>query len=118
MELSKAMLHVGISSFNTIVENNCIYVDKTDLIVSFARTKSFYFLSRPRRFGKSTLVAHKETEIEEKINEAAEQIKDRKYDNILRKQTIMPLAMVLLDKKVEGYKGSIHEIAKILEIEN
>ena len=44
-------------------------------------------------------LAHKETEIEEKINEAIEQIKDRKYDKILRNQTIVPLVMVLLDKK-------------------
>lgn len=56
MQINNARLPLGKSSFTDIIANNQIYVDKTDLIASFASTGSFYFLSRPRRFGKSTLV--------------------------------------------------------------
>lgn len=63
-------------------------------------------------------LAHEDAEVDEKFNEAVEQINDRKYDKILRNQTIVSLAMVLLDKKAEGYKGSVHEIAKIVELKD
>lgn len=56
MQINNARLPIGKSSFTDTIANNQIYVDKTDLIASFASTGNFYFLSRPRRFGKSTLV--------------------------------------------------------------
>ncbi|MDE5869211.1 MAG: ATP-binding protein, partial [Muribaculaceae bacterium] len=37
--------------------DNYIYVDKTEFIVSLVNTKGYYFLSRPRRFGKSLLLS-------------------------------------------------------------
>lgn len=47
---------IGIQSFETIRENDYIYVDKTDLIYELAR-QHVCFLSRPRRFGKSLLIS-------------------------------------------------------------
>jgi len=49
-------LPTGMQDFKEIIENNYIYVDKTEYIHKIARTGKFYFLSRPRRFGKSLLV--------------------------------------------------------------
>ena len=49
-------LPVGITSFNRIRDKNYIYVDKTDIIAKFVGDLGPFFLSRPRRFGKSTLV--------------------------------------------------------------
>ena len=49
-------LPVGITSFNEMKDDNYIYVDKTDIIAKFVSTKGPHFLSRPRRFGKSTLI--------------------------------------------------------------
>lgn len=46
-------LPIGIQTFSKIIENNCYYVDKTKLITELANNGSYYFLSRPRRFGKS-----------------------------------------------------------------
>ena len=43
--------------FSKIIRNKKIYVDKTDLIYKIARHDSFQFLSRPRRFGKSTIIS-------------------------------------------------------------
>ena len=46
-------LPIGIQTFRTIREENCYYVDKTDFIRRLVDGGTHYFLSRPRRFGKS-----------------------------------------------------------------
>ena len=48
---------IGIQSFEKIRKDGYIYVDKTDLIYRLATTGQYYFLSRPRRFGKSLLIS-------------------------------------------------------------
>ena len=49
-------LPIGIQTFSTIIENNYCYVDKTPLIAKLVNQGEYYFLSRPRRFGKSLLI--------------------------------------------------------------
>ena len=49
-------LPLGDTYFSDFIENQLIYVDKTDLIAQLAKFRTPIFLSRPRRFGKSTLV--------------------------------------------------------------
>ena len=48
---------IGIQSFDRIREEGFVYVDKTDLVYQLVSAGSIYFLSRPRRFGKSLLVS-------------------------------------------------------------
>ena len=48
---------IGIQSFDRIIEDGYVYIDKTDMVYSLAQEGSIYFLSRPRRFGKSLLVS-------------------------------------------------------------
>lgn len=48
---------VGMQSFDRIIAGGYCYVDKTALIDQLIKTGSIYFLSRPRRFGKSLLVS-------------------------------------------------------------
>ncbi len=50
-------LPLGISDFSKLRRGNKIYVDKTALVYTLAREEGFYFLSRPRRFGKSLLIS-------------------------------------------------------------
>jgi hypothetical protein len=50
-------LPVGIQAFETFETFNCLYVDKTEHILRMTDEGMFYFLSRPRRFGKSLLVS-------------------------------------------------------------
>ena len=50
-------LSIGIQTFSKLLEENCIYVDKTNIIHQLITTGSCYFFSRPRRFGKSLLVS-------------------------------------------------------------
>lgn len=46
-------LPIGISTLKTILEENYLYVDKTDIAQQLIENGQYYFLSRPRRFGKS-----------------------------------------------------------------
>lgn len=48
---------VGIQSFEKIREGGYCYIDKTSLIYSLIKSGQYYFLSRPRRFGKSLLIS-------------------------------------------------------------
>ncbi len=48
---------IGVQDFAVIREEGFYYVDKTDLIYQMTHTSKYYFLSRPRRFGKSLLVS-------------------------------------------------------------
>jgi len=50
-------LPIGDSSFESINQNNCLYVDKTKHIYQMLEKGKYYFLSRPRRFGKSLTVS-------------------------------------------------------------
>ena len=57
VETNDRKLPVGIQSFEKIRKEGCLYVDKTDIIWQLAnRNKTYNYLSRPRRFGKSVLV--------------------------------------------------------------
>ena len=48
---------IGIQNFEDLRNNDCVYIDKTALIYHLTHTNKIYFLSRPRRFGKSLLVS-------------------------------------------------------------
>ena len=50
-------LPLSITTFSEIIQENYIYVDKTEYIYNMVTGSKYYFLSRPRRFGKSLLVS-------------------------------------------------------------
>ena len=49
-------LPTGIQTFRTLRKRNCYYVDKTAYVERLLEEGTHYFLSRPRRFGKSLLL--------------------------------------------------------------
>ena len=52
------LLPIGIPTFRTIIEGGYLYVDKTELVYELVRNPvGIFFLSRPRRFGKSLLLS-------------------------------------------------------------
>ena len=58
MNVKKRPLSLSNDNFTTLRSNNEIYVDKTELVAKLASERSGrYFLSRPRRFGKSLLLS-------------------------------------------------------------
>ena len=48
---------IGVQNFADLRQSEYVYVDKTHLIYRLVSTGKYYFLSRPRRFGKSLLVS-------------------------------------------------------------
>ena len=48
---------IGIQTFEEIIRKDLLYVDKTEYIYRMASTGKYFFLSRPRRFGKSLLTS-------------------------------------------------------------
>ena len=57
---------IGIQTFSKIVEDGYIYIDKTQYIKKLKDSGNYYFLSRPRRFGKSLLLSTMEAYFEGK----------------------------------------------------
>ena len=51
--MERRILPTGIQSFRKLREDNCYYVDKTGYALRLASEGTHFFLSRPRRFGKS-----------------------------------------------------------------
>ena len=48
---------IGIQNFEKLRKDGYFYVDKTALLYRLVKTGSYYFLSRPRRFGKSLMIS-------------------------------------------------------------
>ena len=48
---------IGIQTFSNIIQDGYVYVDKTDMVYNLANSGKIFFLSRPRRFGKSLLLS-------------------------------------------------------------
>ena len=55
--MSQTIYPIGIQNFEKIRKDGYLYIDKTALIYQLVKTGSYYFLSRPRRFGKSLLLS-------------------------------------------------------------
>jgi hypothetical protein len=50
-------LPIGLQTFQELIEGDCVYADKTQLVYKLVTEGKVYFLSRPRRFGKSLLLS-------------------------------------------------------------
>jgi hypothetical protein len=50
-------LPLGMSTFSELIQENYVYVDKTKDIYRMVTGGKYYFISRPRRFGKSLLIS-------------------------------------------------------------
>ena len=55
METGLKRFPIGIQTFDKIIEDNYLYIDKTGYVDEIANKYQYVFLSRPRRFGKSLL---------------------------------------------------------------
>ena len=55
--MSNKIYPIGIQNFESLRQDGYFYIDKTALIYQLVKTGRYYFLSRPRRFGKSLLVS-------------------------------------------------------------
>ena len=51
--MSQTIYPIGIQNFEKIRKDGYLYIDKTALVYQLVTTGQYYFLSRPRRFGKA-----------------------------------------------------------------
>lgn len=109
-------LPIGIQEFSEFKEGNYIYVDKTEHIYRLIRNK-YYFLSRPRRFGKSLLL----NTIKEIFFGNKELFKDLWiYDKIdFEPHPVIKMSFSSIDYFNAGLKNAIDdELSKIAEENN
>jgi hypothetical protein len=50
-------LPIGIQTFENLIQEGFVYVDKTEFVSTITLQSKYYFLSRPRRFGKSLFLS-------------------------------------------------------------
>lgn len=55
--MNQTIYPIGIQNFEKIRKDSYLYIDKTALVYQLVTTGQYYFLSRPRRFGKSLLLS-------------------------------------------------------------
>ena len=55
--MARKKFPIGVQSFDKLIEEQYVYVDKTALVYDIVKEGGVYFLSRPRRFGKSLLLS-------------------------------------------------------------
>ena len=55
--MEKRIYPIGIQNFEKLRKDGYVYVDKTAWVHRLVTTGSYYFLSRPRRFGKNLLIS-------------------------------------------------------------
>ena len=101
---------IGIQSFEKLITKGYCYVDKTELIYQLTHDGTIYFLSRPRRFGKSLLVST----LKNYFLGKKELFKGLAIDNLETEWTEYPVFHIdfngsnfttsgTLEKKLEGY---------------
>ena len=86
-------LPIGIQSFKDIREENYLYIDKTKKILQMIQNGKYYFLSRPRRFGKSLTISTLETMFKGK----AELFKGLYAEEWVKEQSKHPNPVIKLD---------------------
>ena len=121
VETNNRRLPVGIQSFEKIRKEGYLYVDKTDIIWQLANTdKTYNYLSRPRRFGKSVLVDTLEAYFMGK-KELFEGLKIMQLEKEWVKRPVIRLDMSRAGAEPESLKGyldyTFQEYESLYEIE-
>ena len=91
-------LPIGIQNFENIRKNNYLYVDKTKQILQMIDKGECYFLSRPRRFGKSLTLSTLEAMFKGK----AELFKGLYAEDWVKEQSKNPSPVIKIDMSVLG----------------
>lgn len=118
-------LPIDVSTFKIMIEENYLYIDKTEYIYNLITQGRYFFLSRPRRFGKSLLIST----LQELFSGNKELFKDlwiyKKSDYQWKEHPIVKLDFSGLDisdpkELKESLSSSLDEIAKayLIDISN
>ena len=100
---------IGVQSFEKIITGNYLYIDKTEYVYSLVKTGVYYFLSRPRRFGKSLLISTLEAYFLGK-RELFKGLAIDRYDDL----TWQEHPVLHLDLNAQNYADSDESLADVL----
>ena len=103
-------LPIGIQNFENIRKNNYLYVDKTKQILQMIEKGECYFLSRPRRFGKSLTLSTLEAMFKGK----AELFKGLYAEDWVKEQSKNPSPVIKIDMSVLGSYETKRELKQSL----
>ncbi len=103
-------LPIGIQTFKDIREENYLYVDKTKQILQLIENGKYYFLSRPRRFGKSLTLSTLEAMFKGKV----ELFKGLYAEEWVKEQSTHPNSIIKIDMSGLGYYTNIKELNESL----
>ena len=101
-------LPIGIQSFEDIRKEDFVYVDKTKHLLNLVRKKGCYFLSRPRRFGKSLTISTLESMFKGKT----ELFKGLYAEDWVKEQSKNPNPVIRLDMSALGNYENKKELNK------
>ena len=105
---------IGIQDFGKIRREGYVYVDKTEQIHRLLEQGSYYFLARPRRFGKSLLLST----LKELYSGNAALFEDlwiaKHWDFAARRRPVIWLRLARLDYKNLGLSAALHAEIKQL----
>ena len=97
---------IGVQSFESLRELSYIYIDKTDLIYNLVHSGKCYFLSRPRRFGKSLLLSTIQAYFEGK-KELFKGLAIEQLETEWQPHVVLTLSLAKYNSSIEG---SLEEI--------
>ena len=97
---------IGVQSFESLRKLSYLYVDKTDLIYNLVHTGKCYFLSRPRRFGKSLLLSTIQAYFEGK-KELFKGLAIEQLETEWQPHVVLTLSLAKYNSSIEG---SLEEI--------
>lgn len=104
---------IGIQNFESLRKDGYCYVDKTELIYQLVTTGRYYFLSRPRRFGKSLLISTLQAYFEGK----KELFEGLAMENLEKQWVARPVLHLDLNAREYSTKDSLQEeLNKHLEL--
>lgn len=105
--MNRKLFPIGIQNFEKLRKEGFSYVDKTRYVYNLVKSGSYYFLSRPRRFGKSLLLST----IEAYFQGKRELFKDLEIEQLERDWNVYPI--LHLDLNTQKYDSSERLVAKL-----
>jgi len=102
-------LPISIQTFEDIIEREMIYVDKTPLIHKLVNEGKYFFLARPRRFGKSLLLTTLKAYFEGKKDQATFKLSLLENLQFIAKQNGLSLKNTIL---ANAFKELVIELSQ------
>ena len=104
---------IGVQNFESLRQDGYLYIDKTELVYKLVSEGRYYFLSRPRRFGKSLLISTLEAYFQGK----KELFKGLAIDTLEKEWTARPVLHIDLNaRQYENADSLRQELNKHLEL--